>query len=307
VTSMREHATAYLAMRRALGHRLECQGRLLLDFAARMDQAGQTCVTTRDALEWAVSSPGAGPVTRRLRLSVIRCFARHLAALDPACEVPPPGLLKAPARRPAPYLYSPQEISALVAAAGTLSPPVRAATMSAVISLLAATGMRIKEALTLTRGDVDLDAGVLRVTGKYGKVRLIPVHPSMTAVLAGYAALRDQHCPDPQAGTFFLASTGRALHPNIARATFWQILDRAGIQAPPGRPRPRLHDLRHSFAVATYLGWYRAGADVNAMAPVLSDYLGHRCPSDTYWYLTAAPELLTLAAQRLAPFKETRP
>ncbi len=306
MTPMRERAREYLAMRRALGHRLEGQGRLLLDFAGRMDRAGQVRLTTRDALEWACST-SAGPVTRRQRLSVIRCFARHLAALDPSCEVPPPGLLKATARRPAPYLYSPQEISALIAAAGTLSPPMRAVTCQALISLLAATGLRITEALTLARGDVNLHAGVLRVTGKYGKVRLVPLHPTMTSTLARYAVIRDQHCPDPAAGTFFLATTGRALHPNIARATYWQILGRAGIQAPPGRPRPRLHDIRHSFAVTIYLRWYRDGADVNAMSPVLSDYLGHRCPSDTYWYLSAAPELLALAAQRLAPFKETRP
>jgi integrase/recombinase XerD len=242
MTSMRERAGEYLAMRRALGHRLEGQGRLLLDFADQTDRAGQARLTTRDALEWACST-SAGPVSRRQRLSVIRCFARHLAALDPSCEVPPPGLLKATARRPAPYLYSPQEISALITAAGTLSPPMRAATCQALISLLAATGLRITEALTLTRGDVDLDAGVLRVTGKYGKVRLVPLHPTMTGMLACYAARRDRHCPSPQASTFFLATTGRALHPNIARATYWQILDRAGIQAPPGRPRPRLHDL----------------------------------------------------------------
>lgn len=306
MTSMRERADEYLVMRRALGHRLEGQGRLLLDFAGHLDRDGQTGLTTDDALDWACST-AAGPVTRRQRLSVVRDFARHLSALDPASEVPPPGLLKATARRPTPYLYSTQEISALIAAAGTLSPPMRAATCQTLISLLAATGLRISEALNLSRADVDPDAGVLKVTGKYGKIRLIPLHPTMTRELARYAETRDRYCPRPQAGTFFLATTGRALHPNIARATYWQILDRAGIHAPPGRPRPRLHDLRHSFAVATYLRWYRSGADVNAMTPALSDYLGHRCPSDTYWYLTAAPELLALAAQRLDPFQETQP
>jgi integrase/recombinase XerD len=153
--------------------------------------AGQTRLTTAAALEWAMSSAAAGPVTRRQRLSVIRCFARHLAALDPACEVPPAGLLKAPARRRVPYLYSPQEIPALIAAAGTLHAPLPVATYQALISLLAATGLRISEALTLARGDVDLDAGVLRVTGKYGKVRLIPLHPAMTSMLARYAARRE--------------------------------------------------------------------------------------------------------------------
>jgi hypothetical protein len=124
MTSMRERAGQCLAMRRALGHRLECQGQLLPDFAGQMDRAGQSRLTTKDALEWACST-SAGPVTWRQRLSVIRCFARQLAALDPSCEVPPPGLLKATARRPAPYLYSPREIAVLITAADTLSPPMR--------------------------------------------------------------------------------------------------------------------------------------------------------------------------------------
>jgi integrase/recombinase XerD len=213
-------------------------------------------------------------------------------------------LLRAPARRPTPYLYTPQEISALIHAAGTLPDPLPAATYQALISLLAATGMRIGEALGLDRGDADLDAGVLKVTGKYGKVRLIPLHPSVTSMLGDYAVRRDQLCRHPHSSSLFITSTGRPVPPSLAQRTFWQLLDWAGIQAPAGRPRPRIHDLRHTFAVATYLRWYQDGADVHANAPVLSTYLGHRCPSDTYWYLSAAPDLLALAASRLQPLKD---
>jgi integrase len=301
---MRTHAEQYLAMRRSLGYRLRCQGRLLLDFADQMDRAGQTRLTTAAALAWATQTPGTQPVTRRMRLSVVRGFARHLATLDPGCEVPPPGLLAATARRPAPHLYSPQEISALVGAARTLATPLAAATYQALVSLLAVTGLRISEALTLQRADVDLGAGVLHVTGKYGKVRLVPLHPATTAMLADYAAVRDRLRPAPQAASFFITCTGRQIPDALARRTFRKLLDRAGIHTPPGRRRPRIHDLRHSFAVNTYLRWYRDGVDVQANTPVLSTYLGHRCPSDTYWYLSAAPELLALAAQRLRPLTE---
>ncbi len=302
--SMHTRAQDYLDMRRALGYRLKGQGRLLLAFADHLDRTGHSRLTTEAAVAWATQSPDTTQVTRRLRLSVIRCFARHLATLDPSCEIPPTGLLHAPARRPTPYLYSPAEISALIHAAGTLSAPLPAATYQALIALLAATGLRVGEALTIERDEVDLDAGVLHVTGKYDKLRLVPLHPTTTTMLGDYAARRDRLCPRPPGTTFFITTTGHPVHPNLARRTFWQLLDWAGIPAPPGRRRPRIHDLRHSFAVATYLRWYSEGADVYAMAPVLSTYLGHRCPSDTFWYLSAAPDLLALAARRLQPLEE---
>ena len=167
---------------------------------------------------------------------MIRCFARHLAALDPACEVPPPGLLKATARRPAPYLYSPQEIAALITAAGTLRPTMRAVTCQALISLLAATGLRISEALTLARGDVDLDAGVLQVTGKYGKVRLVPLHPTTTSMLARYAACRDRHCPRPPAGRSSSPPPAARCIPTSPGPHTGKSWTGPASHAPPGRP-----------------------------------------------------------------------
>jgi len=245
VTLMRTHAEQYLAMRRSLGYQLRSQGRLLLDFADQMDRAGQTRLTTIAALAWATQTPDTLPVTRRMRLSAVRCFARHLKTLDPSCEVPPPGLLAATARRPVPYLYSPQEISALVHAAETLAEPLASATYQALVSLLAVTGLRIGEALTLQRTDVDLSAGVLQVTGKYGKVRLVPLHTTTTGMLASYTTVRDRLCPIPQRASFFVTCTGRPVPDALARRTFWKLLDRAGIHTPPDRRRPRIHDLRH--------------------------------------------------------------
>jgi integrase/recombinase XerD len=189
----------------------------------------------------------------------------------------------------------------LVRAAGRLAPPLRAATWQTVLGLLAVTGLRVSEACRLDHGDVDLDAGVLTVRdSKFGKSRDIPVHESTTAALRRYGQLRDQLCPAPVAPAFFISTRGTRLDAPNMPATFTALLDAAGIGPAPGRRRQRIHDLRHSFAVASLLDWYRAGADVQARLPLLSTYLGHTDPKSTYWYyLSGSPELLSLAAGRL--------
>ena len=192
------------------------------------------------------------------------------------------------------------EISAVIAAAGALRPRFRAATYQALISLLAASGIRIGEALALDSNDLDADDGVLIVRdSKFGKTRLVPLHPSATAALTRYSALRDGHHPRPAAPALFLSTAGtRLLHSNVG-LTFNQLTAQAGLTRRSASCRPRIHDVRHSFAVATVLGWYRDGADVAAMMPRLSTYLGHTDPKHTYWYLSAAPELMALAGDRL--------
>lgn len=238
---------------------------------------------------------------------MVRGFARHLVTLDPACQIPPAGLLAAPSHRPPPYIYSAEEIAALVHAAGTIGAPLPSATLQALISLIAASGLRLGEALALDRAGVGPDAAVLTVTGKNDQVRLVPVHPSTVSMLAGYAARRDRLCPAPASPAFFITTTGRRAQQRGVQETFARLLALAGIGTPPGRRRPRIHDLRHTFAVATLTGWYRDGADVAARLPVLSAYLGHSCPEATYWYLQATPELLALAAGRLEPPGERCP
>jgi len=298
--SMQTRVDDYLAMRRSLGFKLHGEGRMLAGFAARLDDAGQASITISAALAWATESPEAAPAHWRRRLSVVRGFARYLATLDPACQIPPADLLPAPPHRPPPYIYSAEEIAALIHAAGTIAAPLPSATLQALISLIAATGLRVGEALALDR-DAGLDAAMLTVTGKNDQTRLVPLHPATVSMLARYAARRDRLCPHPASPALFLTSTGQRARQRGVAETFARLVVLAGIATPPGRRRPRVHDLRHTFAVTTLTGWYRDGADVQAKLPVLSAYLGHSCPEATYWYFQATPELLALAAGRLPP------
>ncbi len=300
--SMRERVEEYLAMRRSLGYTLVTEGRMLRDFATWLDEAGQTTVTVTAALAWAIEPAGASAAHRARRLAVVRLFARHLAAFDPACEVPPPGLLPARSHRPDPYIYMPAEIAALVHAAGTLAAPLHAVTVQAVVRLIAATGLRISEALGVDRDDVDCAAAQLTVAGKNGRVRRVPLHATTVAMLADYAAHRDRLCPAAAASpAFFVTATGHRVQQHAVQTSFGRLVTLAGIDTPPGRRRPRIHDLRHTFAVTTLINWYRRGVDVQAHLPVLSTFLGHADPEHTYWYLQATTELLALAAKRLEP------
>jgi integrase len=302
MTALRQTAGEYLAMRRALGFKLTTQGRQLMSFIEYCEARGAGHVTTELALGWATntSQGSRDEVYQSRRLMVVRIFARHLAALDPATEVPPEDMLPHHYRRIAPYLYSPGEITALMAAAGKLTPPLRAATWQTLIGLLAVTGMRQSEARHLDRDQVDLHAGVLTVAdSKFGKARLQFLHPTTVAALRRYQRRRDRWCPAPADASFFISTRGTRLNTHTITHAFAALLDNAGIAAPPGRRRPRLHDLRHSFTVASLLEFYRDGGDVAARLPLLSTWLGHVDPKSTYWYLQAVPELLTLAANRL--------
>jgi integrase len=254
------------------------------------------------AIAWATqTSRGSGDeVYQARRLDTVRIFARHLQAMDPATEVPPDDVLSRRYRRIPPYLYSPEEVTALMRAAAGLTPTIRAATWRTLIGLLAVTGMRQGEACRLGRADVDLEAGTLVITdSKFGKSRLVFLHPTAVAELRAYEKARDRAFPGPGAGTFLVNSHGGPLDRHNIPKTFARLVTAAGLQAPPRRRAPRLHDLRHVFAVATMLDWYRDGENVQTRLPVLSTWLGHVDPKSTYWYLQAIPELLTLAAGRL--------
>jgi integrase/recombinase XerD len=307
MSALAEHAQNYLQVRRALGFKLVGEGRLLAEFVAFADAAGQRTVTTSSALEWARRPTSGSPNYLSRRLRAVRGFARYLKALDPACEVPPLELLPANKYRPAPYLYSEEEILALMAAARRLRPPLRAATFETLIGLLACTGLRIGEAIGLDRDDVDPDHRVLIVRdSKFGKSREVLLHESTVRALDDYAQRRDQLCPDIRERSFFITTRGtRLAHPTVY-GPFRALLEQAGVKHPSPTRRVRIHDLRHSFSVKTLLGWYRDGADVAAWMPLLSTYLGHVDPAATYWYLSAAPELLALAAQRLEQATEGR-
>ncbi|MDQ2874450.1 MAG: tyrosine-type recombinase/integrase [Actinomycetota bacterium] len=302
MSGLRARAEEYLMMRRTLGFKLASQGPRLMSFARFCEDRGTDRVTSDLAVEWATATRG-DEVSQARRLDVVRIFARHLQALDPATEVPPDDILSRRYRRIPPYLYSPEEVAALMRAAGGLRPAIRAAAWQALIGLLAVTGMRAGEACRLGRGDVDLEAATIVIAdSKFGKSRLAFLDPTAVTALRGYARARDEAFPE--AGAFLVNSCGRPLRGTYLPHVFAPLAAAAGIQAPPGQRGPRLHDLRHLFAVATLLDWYRDGGDVQARLPVLSTWLGHVDPKPTYWYLQAVPELLALAAGRLEPAGE---
>ena len=187
-----------------------------------------------------------------------------------------------------------------MAAARGLRSPLRAATFETLVGLLAVTGLRIGEALRLDRDDVDLTGDVLTIRlSKFGKSREVPVHTSTVDALARYSRERDRLCPRPADRAFFVSTAGTRLLYCNAHLAWLELVRRAGLEPRSLQCRPRPHDLRHSFAVRTLLGWYRQNADVQARMPLLSTYLGHVHPGSTYWYLSAAPELLTLVVARL--------
>lgn len=302
MSALRARAGEYLAMRRALGFKLTTQGRHLMSFVRFCEERGASRVTTDLAVEWATQTAKGSDseAYQARRLDVVRIFARHLQALDPSAEVPPEDVLSRRRWRIPPYLYSPQEVAALMSAAGGLAPAMRAATWRTLVGLLAVTGMRQGEACRLRRDDVDLETGTLVIAdSKFGKSRLVFLHPTASSALRAYARARDEVFPEPTADTFLVNSRGGPLDgPNLPK-TFATLVTAAGIQAPPGQRAPRLHDLRHAFTVATMLDWYHDGGDVQARLPLLSTWLGHVDPKSTYWYLQAVPELLALAAGRL--------
>jgi integrase/recombinase XerD len=302
VSALRARAEAYLAMRRTLGFKLTTQGPHLMSFVGFCEERGTDRVTADLAIAWATqtSRGSSDEVYQARRLDVVRIFARHLQALDPATEVPPADVLSRRQRRIPPYLYAPEQVAALMRATDGLTPALRAMTWRTLIGLLAVTGMRQGEACRLERDDVGLDDGTLVIRdAKFGKSRQVFLHPTATAALRAYARARDRLLGEPEAATFLVNSRGGPLDGHNTQHTFAVLITAAGIQAPPGRRAPRLHDLRHTFTVATMLDWYRDGHNVQARLPLLSTWLGHVDPKSTYYYLQAVPELLALAAGRL--------
>jgi integrase/recombinase XerD len=299
--SLRELLQQYLTLRRALGFKLKTTGRLLGQFVDYLDAQHVTTVTVEHALRWATLPADASTTWHSIRLSMVRGFAVYLHGLDPAAAVPPADLLRHGNDRVTPYLYSQTEIRALITAAGTLRPAFRAATYQALIGLLAASGVRIGEAIALDTDDLDpADGGHLLIRNtKFGKDRLVPLHPSTTQALLDYRTLRDQRHQHPRCSALLVSTVGTRLHHSNVGLVFNRLTARVGITRRSASCRPRIHDVRHSFAVATLTDWYRTGADVPALMPRLATYLGHTDPKNTFWYLSSAPELMALAGQRL--------
>jgi integrase len=300
MTDLRSELGRYLGMRQGLGYKYQHQARRLADFVSFMEAHSATTITTKLAMAWATLPPDRH-ASWALRLTDVRGFARHLTNIDPQTETPPAGMLPG-LKRAKPYIYSDAEIDRLLAAAQALPPAdgLRRWTYHHLFGLLAVTGLRLSEVINLQRDDVDLEEGVLTVRAtKFGKSRLVPLHPTTRAALHSYAERRQAHLGVHCCPHFFVAERGgRLLHQYVHRV-FWRLSREIGLRGPGDRSGPRVHDLRHRFAVRTLLTWHREGMDVERLLPVLSTYLGHTCVRDTYWYLSACPDLMQAAAQRL--------
>jgi integrase/recombinase XerD len=304
VSALQDRLHDYLALRRGLGFRLVETECYLRDFCFFMERERASLVTSILALRWAMAPTSARPTTWAARLTVIRQFARYLKGFEPATEIPGTRLLPFPPKRCQPYLYSLEEIERLMSTARSM--PSRQAlkphTVATLIGLLAVTGMRVNEALSVRREDVDLESGVITIRGsKFTKSRLVPVHASTVLALREYAARRDLCIPKrwPRGPYFLLTGRGAKFAVSQVHLAFDAISRTVGLRTPEMRRGPRLHDLRHRFATETLLRWSRTGAEIEREMPTLTTYLGHSNLSDTYWYLSAHPELLKHAALRL--------
>ena len=292
----------YLALRRRLGHKLADAERVLDRFVVFLDHVGAEAVTLDVALEF-ILDPDLDPASTNpsRRLQAVRGFARYLTGLDPATEIPPAGIVSYRASRRQPYLFSDDEISLLMdRAAGSARTAQRAVMLRTLIGLLAVTGMRVGEALRLEDSDLDRDTAVITIRAtKFGKSRHVPVTASTIEALDTCMKVRDETLRSPICPNVFVSRAGTPVAYSHFCLTFRRAISTAGIGDPAPVLRPRIHDLRHRFAVHTLIGWHRAGLDVGAMLPRLSTYLGHREPRYTYRYLTGTPELLGHAAALL--------
>jgi integrase/recombinase XerD len=305
MTTLQESLSDYLQIRRRLGFEMPQDGRLLEGFVEFLEQAGAPRITAELTLAWARLPVDVHPHRWRQRLSVARGFARHLATIDPTSEVPSKDLLPGHRPRIAPYIYTEEEIAALMAAARKLRPRLRGVRHATLIGLLAVTGMRPGEAVGLDRHDVDLKNGVVGIrAGKQQKQREVPLHATTVSALREYARLRDACIREPSTPAFFVSARGHRMGREELNRTFTKLVGEVGLDGRGARARPRPHDLRHAFAVNTLLGWYRAGEDIDRRMPLLSTFLGHVDPASTFWYLEAVPELLELVSRRLEQLPE---
>ncbi|MDX1121832.1 tyrosine-type recombinase/integrase [Sinorhizobium medicae] len=300
----------YLSIRRRLGADLSTDERILRRFAAFVDNNGAEYIDTRLIMRWLESLPSASAGTRGARFRVARQFAAWLHGTDPRHKVPPQGLVPGHVQRVHPHIYSDAEIIAIIEHARSL-PSVygmRGLTCSTLFGLIAVTGLRINEALRLDQTDLDIETGVLRVRfGKLGKERLLPLDPTVAQKLESYGRERDRLL-GRRSEALFVACKGHRLGDCGARYNFALVCQQIGLRPRQDYKRhgrgPRIHDLRHTFAVRTMLNWYRSGHDVGREMIKLTTWLGHASPTDTYWYLEAVPELLELAAARITSAAE---
>ena len=287
MSALRKSLDDYLSVRRALGAKLDRAEKLLGQFITYLEQQQALTVTIEHAVAWATLPRRTG-WWHAMRLSAVRRFTIYLRNIDGRTQIPPPGMIAHGRHRATPYLYSEAEVQSLLQAAAKLSNEIYAATYPLLIGLLAVTGMRISEAIALTVNDFDNGTETLTVrNSKFGKSRLLPLHESTANGIRRYLARRSQWIVKYRlidSGALLISDTANHLSHSQAQKVWQRLRTQAGLQPRSGHCRPRIHDLRHSFAVATLLDAYRRGDDVAALIPRLSTYLGHADPKHTFWY-----------------------
>jgi integrase len=283
------HVERYLSLRRTLGFKLRNVSGNLRAFARFAADRGDTHVRAATAVAWASAAPS--PTARHVRLRDVVNLARFLHAEDPVHEVPS-NLFPAPKQRPVPYIYTPEEITRLIGAAQQLREtyPLRRQVYATLIGLIAATGLRVSEALDLRFSDV-LPQGVLQIRRtKFGKSRLVPLHPTAATALSGYLEVRHQlPVTDDH---LFLSAGNRRIDSSMVEYTFRRVRQLAGIAPARTRP-PRIHDLRHTVATRALEQCPTSRETVARHFVALATYLGHSDIRHTYWYLEATPELMS--------------
>ena len=296
---LRKSLEEYLELRRGLGAKLHAEGVRLPKFVSFMEERQSPYITTRLALDWAQQTSARYPTKR---LTMVRGFAKYLAGYDIRTEVPPLDCLSRKFARSRPYLYSDEEIQRLLRAAWRYRRDRPRGTYYCLLGLLTVSGLRIGEAIKLQIQDVGLKNGILTIRdSKFGKSRLVPIHPTTVRELRSYCKRRDEWLmlENKSTNQFFMTRTGKPLTHHAIYVAFRCLSVEIGLRKVTSGSGPRIHDLRHRFAVRTLINWYRAGKNTEVLLPALATFLGHVSVESTYWYLTEYPELMKLAMKRL--------
>lgn len=315
-TTMQTLVDNYLVERRRLGFELGKTGHALASFARYVDQLGtRRPLTLKLMAEWAKCDKWhkENPATWARRLKLLRPFIRYLQQFEPLTEMPDESVFGRVPERVSPHIYPEQEIVDLLAAARNLGPrgDLRAATHETLFGLIASAGLRLAEAVHLLDSDVDLKQGMLMVRRtKFAKSRQLPLHPSTVEALLRYRRLRNRHVVATPETPFFIASRGKLLGQGLrARSVdriFASLRNQLGWTNRGAHDAPRIHDLRHTFAVRRVMLWHEHGTDIDQAMLALSTYMGHAKISNTYWYLTAVPELMAVAAGKFELFVQAQ-
>jgi integrase len=306
--TMLSYVEGYLALRRAMGFELTIAGKQLMQFARFVQASGTGSLTTEVASAWACAARNGTMITRARRIEVLRPFAKYLRQVDPATEVPERGMFGRAHRRLTPHIFTAAELGQLLVAAAQLSPAggLRPITYQTLFGLIAATGLRRGEALRLKVGDVDLIAAVLHIRRtKFRKSRSVALHSTTVERLQRYIEHRGRYAPACE--HFFVDQRGNALSERMVDHVFQELRTTLGWQPRGGHPAVRIHDLRHTFITRRLLDWQVNGADIDQATLALSTYVGHTKVTDTYWYLTAIPELMQAASVRFQRFAQGAP